>query len=570
MTKYLTLTKLLFLQQFKTRFGIDKKKRRGTIALYVVLILCFAPTVVTVAAMMYFAGKFTHGNADFGTFLILLCQGLVLMFGIHAIISNVFVVKDAEKLLYLPVRAYVIFLAKLTVAYLNELITTAVTVLVVLLPFGMGASAGVGYYFMLMVSVVLIPMLPMLLSTLIAMPIAALVNLFGKNSYTKTVLRILLYVAIMAVYMYGMYRLGFLTGSENGSALDNTEEYVQYMLGDFTDKLNGAMPYFHPDYMLMNSMLAPTFTTFLLSFLAALGENVALLALVFAVSLPFYRRMLTLSIEEGSSRHKKGKENFDTKNIGTIRQFMLTDIKKTARDSQLGFQSFAGIIMMPLIVVVLYFFVGIADDGDSSLLQLITISTRYQVIAPLVILAYMTFIGSSTNILGLYPISRENRAIYILKSLPVSFNKILLAKVLLATAVMAACDFITCLLIVFLFEIEWYLGLAMFATMVFLGFGSMCITTLLDLKEPRLGWDNFNQGLKGVKNSWIAMLISFLTVVTIAAISVPFIILFVAFDKWYIMLLMWLLILGIAAGYSVVGYKIMTAKATKYFERIEV
>ncbi len=572
MKKYLALVKLLFVQQYKARavYG-TKKKRAGAIALYIVLAVCFAPVVISVAVAMYYMGKISNGNVYIGTFFTLMCQGLVLMFGVHAIMSNVFIVRDADKLLYLPVRAHVIFLAKLTVAYLNELITTAVTLLVVLLPFALGAHAGVGFYLMLPIALLLIPMLPMLLGTLVAMPLSALVNAFGKNSSVKTVLRILIYAGIMALYMYLMYGFGFLTGSD-GSIMDDPEGFITSVLGDFADRLENVMPYFHPDYMLIVGMLATDIGTWAKGFALSLGENLALFALVLAASLPFYRSMLTLSVEDGASRRKKtGKEQYKLHNYGAVKEFMLNDFRRTIRDAQTGFQSFAGIIMMPLIVVLMYFMLGLTSEGDSSFLDLMRVSDLYQVIAPLVILVYMSFIGVGTNVLGLYPVSRENRAVYILKSLPVPFDKILLSKVLLATAVMSASNLVTCVLIVALFGVKWYYGLAMLAVMLLVGFGAMCVTTVLDLKEPRIGWENFNSGLKNAKNSWIAMLISLLSGVALALVSVPFILLYALFDGgWYFVLLMWLFDLALGVAFAAVAYKVMTSKSAKYFERIEV
>ena len=574
MKKYLALVKLLFVQQYKSRIAFNRqgagKKRFGTVMLYAVLAVCFLPVIISIAVAMYHMGKLSGGNRYIGTFLTLMCQGLVLMFGVHAIMSNVFVVKDAEKLLYLPLRAYTIFFAKLTVAYLNEFITTTLAILTVLLPFGIGAQAGASFYLMLPVALVLIPLLPMLIGSLIAMPLSALVTAFGKNSAIKTLLRILIYVAIMALYMYLMYGFGFLTGSENGNILDNPEVYIKDILEELTVKLEKIMPYFHQDYMLVTAMLCSGIGDWALGFFAAVTENLALLGLVFVVSLPFYRRMLAMSVEEGSRRRRGGKERFRIRNRGVVYEFMRTDFNKTVRDAQMGFQSFAGIIMMPIIVVIMYFMLGVADEGEASLLQVVRISELYQAIAPLIILVYMSFIGVGTNVLGLYPISRENKSVYILKSLPVSFNKVLLSKVLLATAVMSASDLVTCLLIVVLFGVRWYFGIAMFAVMLLVGFGAMCVTTLLDLKSPRFGWDNFNHGLKNARNSWIAMLISFLSGAALIFISVPCIVLYAIFGGWYILLVMWLLDLAFGCAFSAVAYRVMVVKAAVYFDRIEI
>lgn len=571
MKKYLFLVKLLFVQQFKTRdAGKSKKRRIIRGLLFALLALWFVPLLVSIAVAMYYTGLLSDGNVFVGTFLTLNCQGVVLMFGLHSIISNVFTVKEADQLLYLPVRAHTIFFAKLTVAYLNEMITTAVAVLFVLLPFGIGAGASVAYYFMLLITLTLIPMLPLLIGCIVAMPFSALIAHIGKNSVIKTVLRIVIYLIVLGAYMYAMYSFGFLTGSEGGNILDNPELYIRDIVSAFIDRLQPIMPYFHPNYMLMSSMLATTFSGWIVGFVATLGEHIVLLGVVFLVSLPFYRRMLSYSLEESGGSLSKNSKAHKVRNRGVVRELMLSDLKRTVRDSQMGFQSFSGIIMMPIIVVLLYLFMGMSNDGNASFLQLLLLSPYYQVLGPLVLLSYMTFIGLSTNVLGLFPITRENKSVYILKSLPVSFNKILLSKVLLATAVMLISDFVTCLLIVVLMGIKWYYGLTMLATMAFIGFGSMCITTMLDLKYPRFGWLNYDQNLKNSQNSWIAMLIGLLAVVEISLVSVMFIIWYSISGAWYALLLMWILIFGAMLAFAVVSYKIMTSKATKYFDNLDL
>lgn len=572
MKRFLALVRLLFVQQYRVRLASNetKKKRVGVIIAFVALGIVFLPFLLGVATAMYYMGNMSNGNVYVGSFLILMCQGLVLMFGVHAIISNVFTAKDADKLTYLPVHSTTIFVAKLTVAYINEVITTAVTILLVLLPFGIGSSASIAYYIMLVFGLFLIPLLPMLLSCLVSMPLAALIAKIGKNSAVKTILRIFVYILIMGIYLYAMYSLGFLAGSEGENILDNPELVIGEMLEGFVARLEKVIVYLHPNYMLMYSMTATSFGAWAIGFVATVGENLGLLALVVLVAMPFYKWMLRASMESGSGSRKKNIAQYKVQNNGVVKELMLSDFKRTVRDSQLGFQSFAGVIMMPIIVLILYFFMGASGDENVSLLEIISSSSLSQVIAPLVIMAYMMLIGVATNILGLYPISRENKSVYMLKSLPVAFNKILLAKVLLATAVMLLSDFFTCVLIVALLGVKWYYGVAMLVAMALIGFGAMCITTLLDLKSPKLGWSNFNQNLKNAKNSWIAMLIAMLATIAVAAVSFGFVIWYGLTEAWYVALMMWLIIFGFSAGFAAISYKIMTGKAAKYFEQIEI
>ncbi len=571
MKKFLSLVKLLFVQQYRTKPTEGKKRRGGTIATYIILAVCFTPMLISIAIAMYGVGKISQGLEGGGTnicaMLIFISQGAVLLFGIPTLISNVFTVKDADKLLFLPIRSSTIFAAKLTVAYLNEVITTAVMLVFMLLPFGIGYSAPVGFYFLLLLALVLIPMLPMLLGSIIAVPMSALITKIGKNGVVKTILQVLMFAIIMGAYMFAMYEFGFIGGSEEGDPTDMAQ-----MLLDKLQGMGAMMKYVHSDYTLAAAMLGSTFSVVIVNLLISVAENALLVALVIAMSLPFYHRMLTTSVEGvgGRSRRKAAKVTLEVKNKGVVKELIFTDLKRVMRESQMGFQCIMSLIMLPLMVVVFYFCFNISGEGDQSIVEMFKGQALYQGIAPIIFLSYMSLLGMSSNVLGIYPISRENKAIYLVKSLPVSFNKYLLAKVILATAVMVISDFVMCVLIVALFGVKWYFGLAMWFAMAALGFGGMCITTLIDLKSPKLGWTNFNQSLKNAKNSWMALLVAFVVSLVLGTISgVCLLGWYLTNTSWYMLLIMWVLIIGASVGFAAVSYKIMTKNAQRHFDNIE-
>ncbi len=571
MKKFLSLVKLLFVQQYRTKPTEGKKRRGGTIATYIILAVCFTPMLISIAIAMYGVGKISQGLEGGGTnicaMLIFISQGAVLLFGIPTLISNVFTVKDADKLLFLPIRSSTIFAAKLTVAYLNEVITTAVMLVFMLLPFGIGYSAPIGFYFLLLLALVLIPMLPMLLGSIIAVPMSALITKIGKNGVVKTILQVLMFAIIMGAYMFAMYEFGFIGGSEEGDPTDMAQ-----MLLDKLQGMGAMMKYVHSNYTLAAAMLGSAFSVVIVNLLISVAENALLVALVIAMSLPFYHWMLTTSVEGagGRSRRKAAKVTLEVKNKGVVKELIFTDLKRVMRESQMGFQCIMSLIMLPLMVVVFYFCFNISGEGDQSIVEMFKGQALYQGIAPIIFLSYMSLLGMTSNVLGIYPISRENKAIYLVKSLPVSFNKYLLAKVILATAVMVISDFVMCVLIVALFGVKWYFGLAMWFAMAALGFGGMCITTLIDLKSPKLGWTNFNQSLKNAKNSWMALLVAFVVSLVLGTISgVCLLGWYLTNTSWYMLLIMWVLIIGASVGFAAVSYKIMTKNAQRHFDNIE-
>lgn len=571
MKRYLSLVKLLFIQQYRVKPQLGKRKKGGTIAAFVILGLCFLPMLIGLASGMYYLGQVSRGLdnvASIASMLLFLSQGVVLLFGIPTLISNVFTAKDADKLLFLPVRSSTIFAAKLTVVYLNEVITTAVMLLATLLPFGLGLSAGVGYYFMFIFALALIPLLPMLVGSIIAIPLSALIARVGKNGVVKTVLQVLMFLIILVVYAVGMYELGFIGAGDIGDITEETD--IAKVLLEKLQDAGQFTKYIHSNFTLASAMVGLSFGAVALNLLISVAENAFLFGLVLLMAIPFYRWMLSTSVEgEGGSRsNKNGKTSeLQVKNQGVLKELIFTDIKRVTRDNQMGFQCVLSLIMLPIMVVLFYVMFNI--DGDVSILDLRD-EPLYQVIAPIVFLAYMSLLGMTSNVLGIYPISRENKSIYIIKSLPLSFNKYLLAKVVLSTSAMLISDTVMCVLVVALFGVKWYYGLLMLVTMALLGFGAMCITTLIDLKSPKLGWTNFNQSLKNAKNSWLAGLVGLVSMIAVGIVAGICIVGYTASNSaWYMVMIMWLLIIGLATGFAIVSYKIMTSKAQQHFDNIE-
>lgn len=575
MKKYLSLVKLLFIQQYRVKPQLGKRKKGGTIAAFVVLGLCFLPILIGIATSMYFLGKVSQDLENvqsIASMLVFLCQGVVLLFGIPTLISNVFTTKDADKLLFLPMRSSTIFSAKLTVVYLNEVITTAVMILVTLLPFGIGLKAGAAYYLLFVFALVLIPLLPMLIGSIIAIPLSALITKVGKNGVVKTVLQILLFLIVLVGYTVLMYEMGMIGGMTDVDDVSGEINMAQILL----EKLQGMgqyAKYIHSNFTLAGAMVSTAFGAVALNLLITLAENTLLFGLVLLLALPFYHWMLTTSVEGngGSNRKQSGKTaELQVKNHGVLKELIFTDLKRVMRDSQMGFQSIMSLIILPVMVVLFYVMFTIESGEEGNTISILQEGLLYQAIAPMVFLAYMSLLGMTSNVLGIYPISRENKSIYIIKSLPLSFNKYLLAKVVLSTVAMLISDTVMCILIVVLFNVEWYYGLLMLVTMASLCFGAMCITTLIDLKSPKLGWTNFSQSLKNAKNSWLASLIGIICMFVLAIVAVPCIVGYSLIDGgWYMLVIMWTLIIGLSAGFAAVSYKIMTSKAQTHFENIE-
>lgn len=570
MTKFFSLVRLMFKQQFRTKpTESGKKSKAGTIILFVVLAIVFVPVAIYIFIGCLGLGKYVSANLPQDNYagivgtLLLGVQGVTLLFGFHGVLVNVFNCKDADKLLYLPIKGTTVFWAKFFVAYVNEAVAGALLLFVTVLPFGIGMGVGIGYYLTLLVALLLVPLLPMLVSTLLAMPLSMLSAKIGKNGAVKTVFNVLLYLAVMALYIWLMQQFGY---GGNGDENITDEEALKKIVAMIVDHISAAIVYVHPDYMMAKTFVATDWTG-LGDFALGLAEFAALFALLALISKAFYGKMLTLTVEGGGSTIQKSKKSLQIdKKSGVISQLIASDFKRVVRDPQMGFQAFAGMLIAPLIVVI--FAIGFSTGNDIGV-SLGEFIKQNGMIVGMSLMIYLTLLTAGTNVLGLFPMSRENKSLYLLKTLPIPFEKVLLAKVLLATLVALVTDFITAILVVFVAGFNPLSALLLMLGLLAYGFGNMCLTTRMDLKSPKIGWSNFQTSLKNSKNSWIAMLLGLLSGVIVCVTSMGFLLWHSVSGARYIEWLMWIAIDLVGALYAFVGYRIMRNSAEKLFEKIE-
>lgn len=574
MKNYLALLKILFVQQYRTKpteNNAKKKGKGGKIALVILMIVGFGPLLVMVGACFAMLGSLCAGRDNTGivSFVILISQGFVVMLGLPSLMSNIFTPKDGDKLLFLPIRTSTIFSAKLTLVYVNEVITSFIVVLIALIPFGAFSGASAMYYINILFLIILMPVLPLIVGCIVAIPMSAIMRKIGKNGVVRVIFQILIFAGIMTLYILLISSLsaGLSGVPEEGVGEDEALRLMLQQFLSFVDSIGETMKWILPNYLIAQAMTSLSVGSSLLNLGAGILVNAVLFGIVILIAIPVYRKTMSEQLEGGGISKKSAVVQYDYRGTkrGLIPSLMLTDFKRVMRDSNLGFQMLLSIIMMPLMVVIMGMSFAMGAEGEVDILK-----DSMAFIVPLVLLGYMSLLGSTANTMGLYPISRENKSFYMLKVMPIPVHKMLLAKVLLATILLVVANAACAIAGVLMFGIRWYSALFMFVAMSLFQFGAMCITMYFDLKKPVLNWVSFNQSLKNAKNAWIALLIGFLTLLLVAAVGVPF-------GMWYFNgmqawkeILVWVVLIVIGVVYSAITFSFLKTKAVDAFNRIEV
>lgn len=564
MKKFLSLVGVVLKQQYRVKpSSTDKPKKGGAVALIVLVALCFCPILGGVAFLCYALGQLAPLDAGVITLLLLANSGITLLFGLPSVISQVYNGKGNDKLLPLPINSQQLFFAKLFAVYVNEATTSSLLVLVTLLPFGIGSCASWQFYAMLLPIMLLVPLLPLLLSALLAMPIAILTARLGKNGVAKNIISLVAFIAVMLVYMLLMQSIG-VDGEGDELAMTDIAVIISAWLANIQD----VMAWLHPLYTLSLALGANDFIGWLWSFALTLAEFAVIFAILYAVVKPFFGRVMSLSLEGGSGNVHTTAHQTERLNGsgGVVRQLVVTDFKRTIRDPQMGFQVLTSFVVCPLVVILLS--VAFNNDsvaGESGLGVLAQIPS----LNSLVLLVYLLLITAGTNTLALFPVSRENRAFYLIKTLPVPFEKYLHAKVVLAVGMQLAAVLLTAIAAAVFWSIGFVEVLLMVVVLTLIGYGATCITTLVDLKSPKLDWTNFQQSLKNSKNAFVGMGIGFVAMLVIGAIGVACCVWYYYYQNIAAIIVMWAALIAVSAVFAYVANKIMVSNGARYFDKIE-
>lgn len=560
-----TVVGVLLKDQFRAKPTANetkqKRKRRAvsTGLVYILIVVGFSPLLALIGYTIYSLGALRLGMyAETVAFLILVCQGVVLLFSFQSILRNVFMCADGHRLLCLPLTSATIFAAKLFVAYLFETITSVVMAVALLVPFGIGAGFSLSYFLMLLPVTVLLPVLPMFIGILLCIPLSMLLNRLKNHNVLRLVFQVLFFLAAMALYMVFLNSMYKFDGSGNGDV-----NALVVLLRSLLENISGVVKYVYPVYWMGVAMTSAVWSDVLLGFLGALVCAAVMFLLAVLCALPMYKRNL-VGQNEGSSGARKKSVQF--KQRGIVAELAVTDAKRMFRDKQFGLPALLGIVMLPIISVFMFVGFNAGSEGGGAL----NAFPIYQLIAPLALFAYMLLIGMSANPIVMYPISRENRAFYLLKTYPIGLSYIFKAKLLLSSLSILAGYLLTGILSGILFDIDWIYVVFMTVSMSLYAFAQMCIVTIFDLKNPKLNWTNFNQSLKNSRTVWQSMLVSLVVILVIAGIGVAFGFWYLYSGMDYIITVMWIAVIVLGVAFSAVSYKLLISMGKKLFARIEI
>jgi ABC-2 type transport system permease protein len=507
MNDYKNILKLLLKDAFKKE---GKSKRTGIIVLCSLMLFFDSLAIVLLFLMKDLIIATQMQNALITTFV----AGdimLTVFFGISPTISKIFMSKDNEFFLSLPIKPMSVFFAKLSFVYLSELLTSALFLFPVLIAAGIALQLPWLFFVMIIPLILFTPVFAMLVISIFAIPFTFISSLFKNRGTAMSILTIGIYVIIMALYFM------FVMGMRN---IDY--EQMQQSYNSFSPIMPIISNIIYPLYMLINfATLTPVFS---LSLALSLVIEFSIFILCFAAALLFvyliYKYAATFIsrrlAEFSSESQSKGKQFLASSSKSAL---IKKEIKELLRNPTVAMSVVSGIFLCPMIVVIYsLLFSTNAFSGGIDLPQEVGQAIKFFTIWLSTLIGILA-IGVGLNSGSITAFSREGENFGFLRTLPISGRDVFAAKEAVYLGITMIETFLSvvvgCIMSAKSSVFDWWPPLLLLVIGCSWGFAMTDFSLALDLKNPKLKWLNVGELLKRSKNNVVSLVWVLVTITLI-------------------------------------------------------
>lgn len=513
---------------------------------FIVILMIFTVSMLSMpfTIMVGESYKSFHSIGQEGTLLatvLSLGSAVFFFFGIYTIMNVFYFSQDIEVILPLPFKSSEIVFGKFAAVLINMYIYDAMLILP-LIAYGVASSASVIYYLYAIIVLMITPIFPMVLASLICMILMKFTSLSKHKDAFKMLTGCLSLVAIVLFNFFTSHsgrNISLEKMLQNGTEGDNS--VIDTITGIFiTNKFSSyGLVYNNELKGLLYILLALILSTVIFIAYYYIGGKLYFKAIV-GISESYSKRENIIN---------NGKAAKLIKTSSPLKALIKRDIKIVFRTPQFFINCVAMIFYMPAIMGMTMF----SGDNLIKFRILLNEGTSWYAIAIVI-----SFIGGTICIMtggaASTALSREGKDFIVSKYIPVDYKTQLYSKILsyLCINEIGAIIIALGLILVKASPILLLLGLIS-------AIGSIVLITFfglyLDFRSPKLTWDNERAMLKSNYMPLIIMLIAFILGVILIVASI--------FLKNYI------IIFGISMAIILIGsfilYKMLVKLAYKVY-----
>lgn len=516
---YRTLLNLNFsLSHSRETYLVQKKRLWEPIVVVASLGVAGAMLItayVKLLNMMYDnAAALGQGNMIL-TLAIVLGQVIVLLLGLFWVISVFYFSDDSAILTPLPIPASTVILAKFGVLMVNEYITLAFFLIPAFAVYGIRTAAGALYWIAAVVVFLIVPMLPLAVSSIVSVILMRFVNVRKSRTFFMVLGSVLFFGAYFWFQYYTMH------------TMPQTQEGIAQYIMTVQDSLSKTFATKFPPGLWASTAVSKAGTLAgTLNFLLLVGVSLGALVVLLALAARLFYAGLTSGGEVVARKGRRGDgARPATSGAAWARRspeiaIALKDMWVFLRTPTFALNGFANAIIFPGLMAV-WFLAGGGQDPFSSIPEFAAFMATPEFASFRALgLAGMMMWSAGLNMVGASAFSREGSEIWVLKIVPVEPARQVLGKVLFALAfnLVAAVPMIVVLQLILRLNWPWLvfavlLGLLGTVWTVFLN-------VHIDMWRPYVTWDNPQRAMKNNINGMIGWIMVSLVIAGLGALAV--------------------------------------------------
>ena len=432
------------------------------------------------------------------TLAILAGQLIILIFGLFYLISAFYFSRDLEYLVSLPLKPSQIMLSKFAVVMINEYLTMFAIILPALIVYGFKKPGGPGYWIMMPLTYLMLPVIPLAAAGLVVVGMMRLVNV-GRKKDLLIVLGSLVLIAAALFLQFGLSRA-------TGTSAPDAQQIIA-MIGSPDGLVQTIGRRFPPAIwatrLLHDGLLTVSgFTGFILF----AGLSILLFGgLMAGAQRLFFGGLVGLSERSGGAGRKAKARAKIKVSSGRhpVRAIFLREVRLMNRTPIFLLNGVLGVLMVPVIFALT---LSSSRKGSDSADILRLMTSAKPVIGILVTTMFMIVCATLSGVAS-SSFSREGRKFWVSKVIPVDYRQQVLAKFLHSMAIALLGIGSAAAVLVFRFHLgsrQWLSSLALALPI------TAFLTSLnlaVDLARPLLDWISPQKAMKQNLNVLIAMLL---------------------------------------------------------------
>lgn len=504
MRKYYSLTRALL----KSSLGMlsdGKEKKRWLLILYAIIAISLIPLLYLIYSIILTLIEAVAPLQQTGTIIALalhiICM-VIFIFSIFLIPAIFYFSKDSETLLTLPLKPETILASKFTTTLVYEYAFTAFVMAPVLMAYeASGLPTGILFYLFALLIFVIIPMYPLVVSSLITMLVMRFIPFF-KNRDRFNLIGGIITIVLAFAFSFSMQTL----------SMDQDTNMLVSLVMSGGNSLIELFSYVFPVVSFATNALVDSNIVSLLLFITI---TIAALFIFLLVGKFIYFKGAIGFGETSSSRKKLSKEDVSkaSQRHNVIWTYTLKELKLVVRTPVYALNCLGTCLVFPILLFALTF----TDDSLGSSLYSITAITKIDHFISYVIIVGLAvgFFFGTINLISSTAISREGSNYTFMKYIPLSYANQIHAKVLSGIIVAIITVILTMVVMAFLLPISpFYYVIATLCSLITIIISNY-LAILIDLAFPKLVWE---QEAAAVKRNIGGIVIIFLSIALCAAL----------------------------------------------------